>query len=161
MAVMNVTKLVEIAQKSELARAIFKTLADMGKSRPSTDLGRFKSRVSDVLGQHISNSELLKVFKDLQDAGCGKLILSRNLSSAPHRFQWSHNNVEVGRAGVLNGGAVQAAAPAPLAGAQSVVEGSVVVSYPIRGKLYSIQLPQDLTKGEAAEVCSFINRFGR
>lgn len=166
MGALNVGKIVEIAQRSELARVVLKALSEMGKSRPTTDIHRFKVRLSEDHGKDVSSSELLEVFKAFQDAGLGKLILSRQLSRAPHRFQWSVNNVEVGRAGVsAPNGAVQAGGHSHTTGhvvsTGAVLEGAVVLSYPLRGRLYSIQLPPDLSKKEAGELCAFISRFGR
>jgi hypothetical protein len=166
---MNVSKIVEIAQQSELARAVFKTLSEMEKARPTTDLGRLKARITDKTGKVVNQRELLDVFKALQQTGLGKLILSRDIAKAPHRFEWMFNNIEVGRAGCVDGTAVQAHVPQGKPGASASVPlgqggapaGAIVLSYPIRGQLFSFQLPADLSKGEAAELCAFINRFGR
>lgn len=171
MADINPNKLAEIAHQSELAKAVFETLADMGKARPTTDLGRFKARLKDAYPREINYTDLLEVFKALQGAGLGKLILSRDMAKAPHRFQWHHDNVEVGRAGVSANSVQQhhqhrfnVGARATGSGASSQgtgPEGALLLSYPLRGSLYSLQLPADLSKGEASELCAFIQRLGR
>ncbi len=175
---MNVDQIAKIAERSELARSVFEVLADMGKSRPTTDLGRFKARVVEHYGQSVKPDDLLEVFKSFQSAGLGKLVLSKDLAAAPHRFEWTHNNVEVGKAGVslLNNtpspvGRGQApmarglgASPlqnhAPMA-TGAVPPGHVVLSYPIRGQLVTFNLPSDLSKAEAKALGDFIARFGR
>lgn len=37
----------------------------------------------------------------------------------------------------------------------------LTLSYPLRGHTFAIELPTDLTRGEADELCGFITRFGK
>jgi hypothetical protein len=168
MAAMNVKKIAELAQTSDLARAVFKTLAEMRKSRPTTDLFRFKERLSEEYGHVVNYHELLPIFKTLESHGLGKLVLSRDLSKKPHRFEWAYNNVEVGMAGTnvpshvpLPRGPVQGGGSPVPPGLITSSLPRLTLSYPLRGHTFTIELPTDLTRGEADELCGFITRFGK
>lgn len=160
-------KLAEMAKKSDLAKAVFVTLSNMERSRPTTDLGRFRSRVKEAYGREIEVKEFMAVFKSFQDIGLGKLILSRELSKSPHRFKWAHNNVEVGKAvtsqeeAILPTRLTQQQVPLATHTGPQDEAMALVLSYPLRGRLYSLQLPPDLSKAEAESLAAFIQRMGR
>ena len=173
----DIPKIIEAAQVNDVARAIMRLLAKFGRSSPSSDLNRIKANLRNHLKVDTNWEELLWVFNRWQHLGLGKLELSRNLASSHHKFHWKHNYRDIGRIGSEAGSQKptsrpvdRAAALTPSTGPQaavlpllppSVALPTLTLQYPIRGQLYTLQVPHDLTKGEAQELGQFVTRLGK
>lgn len=84
-----------VANSSEISKIVFKALSDKQRTRRATDLTNLFRTVSK-LDQTIPEREFLAVFKKLQDAKVGSLIIGRR--SNHNRFVWNYNLKEVAQA---------------------------------------------------------------
>lgn len=149
----DTVKLQKIAKESPLAEAVFLAMAGMGRTRGTTDLRRLRGRVMDA-GMLVEWNDFMSIFKKLEQAGFGKIILARRPTD-PHRFSWNHFNViEVGRSAL--GRNEPKKEPA-----ERIRPGWISTAYPLRNAVLKLELPADLTKKEAKELAEFIQRFGR
>lgn len=88
----DVVRLREIANGSKAGSAIFKAFLNRERDRRTTDLRQFHARLED----RISMDELLLVFKHLEDARVGSLILGRR--GIPPKFKWEYSLRSIGEA---------------------------------------------------------------
>lgn len=141
-------------KESNLARAVFDTLATRERPRDITDLTRLRLEVMKEQGLSIDVREFITFFKAMEKCKLGVLLSPR--SKTDHwRFKWSCNHIELART-------AKGMKPVPKPAMTSAVpEGVVVTHYPLRDTMVALPLPKDMTKKEAEELAEFIKRFGR
>jgi hypothetical protein len=106
-------------------------------------------------GKQISYADTIAAFRVLQDLEAGQLVLGRRGSHS--RFVWSVEMVSLGKAAAGNPNEIQ---PIPEENLdQEGAEDTDTVSHSYNLRLHSpvtFELPEDLTKGEAERLATFI-----
>lgn len=151
----NVDKVRELSETNKAAHYIFRALASRERPRDITDLRRLRKQIRDEDHVNVDGEEFMRAIETLQKLGFGKLIVGRG--TAPDRFKWKFNNVELGRAAL--GKPLTKQLPGKVSSEYS--DDIIPIHYPLRGQLMVLPLPKDLTKSEAKELAEFILRFGR
>jgi hypothetical protein len=152
---MNVEKLSEMMRSDGTAKALFEAVASIERPRPITDLRRLKNRVAKDKHIILSTDDVLEWAKQLQAGGFGTII-NRRTSVDPYRFKWKYNLVDVAKT------ALGQHEPKQTPGAPMNLSGdTLTVPFPIRGRIFNIQIPSDMTSQEANDLASFIARFAR
>ena len=88
----DVKGLASLYQNNTAARAFFEYAACRQRNTRTTPI----ERIQKVLGQEVSRSELIGLFKELGKMGCGHFVAGRK--GHPTRFEWQVGLVSVGRA---------------------------------------------------------------
>lgn len=78
----------QIANSSEISKQVFKALSDKQRARRATDLTNLYREMSRK-DKTLQEKEMIQVFKKLEDAGIGSLVIGRR--SNHNRFVWSYN----------------------------------------------------------------------
>lgn len=84
-----------IASSSEVSKAVFKALSDKQRARRATDLTNLFREVS-AKDKTIPEKEFLTVFKKLEEAKLGSLVIGRR--NKHNRFLWNYNLKQVAQA---------------------------------------------------------------
>lgn len=87
----------QVANSSEVSKAIFKALADKQRARRKTDLTNLFKTVRKEHAE-ISEKDFLLIFKQLQEAKVGSLVIGRKNNH--NRFVWSYNLKDVANRGL-------------------------------------------------------------
>lgn len=77
-----------IAQSSETARAVLKSLAGRERLRHDSDLARTKAQLL-AEGTKVVDSEYMQLWRDLQAANVGSIVYGRR--GNPSRFKWHYS----------------------------------------------------------------------
>lgn len=84
-----------IANSSEVSKAVFKALSDKQRARKATDLTNLFREMTQK-DKTLQEKEILAVFKKLQDASVGSLVIGRR--NKHNRFVWNYNLKQVAQA---------------------------------------------------------------
>lgn len=95
----------QIAQSSPIAKEVFKVLERRQRFRKRSDISRI---YREVKSHNINTDpkEVLSVFKELQTAGVGSIVLGRK--NNPNRFVWKYNLKHVAKAAKKEDSSVKA-----------------------------------------------------
>lgn len=77
-----------VANSTPASKTIFKALSGLQRARRRTDLGRLY-RMVHHMDNTVTEKDFLDIFKSLQDAKVGSLIIGRK--NNPNRFAWRYN----------------------------------------------------------------------
>lgn len=160
-----VTKVGHISQLNDAAQKAFKTFEERQRFRSNTNLSRFHRELEKKYQVKVDDKALLEMFKALEGAGMGSLIIGRKSSNT--RFQWQYSLRDVAKlakgeivaseAQKINGKAVRTVkrivptyrkpevAPAPVAAAAPVAVSEGLSEFIIiqNGDLKRFSLPAD------------------
>jgi hypothetical protein len=89
-----VTNINQVATLNEAAVAAFNTFAERQRFRSNTNLVRFHRELEEKHGK-VDEGQLLEVFKALEQAGAGSLILNRKPYKT--RFAWNYSLRDVAK----------------------------------------------------------------
>jgi hypothetical protein len=84
-----------VANGSEIGKIVFKALSEKQRARRATDLTHLYRAVSKM-DKTVQEKEFLKVFRQLEDADIGSLIIGRRNNH--NRFVWNYNLKQVAQA---------------------------------------------------------------
>ena len=84
-----------VANSSEISKIVFKALSEKQRARRATDLTHLYRAVSKM-DKTVQEKEFLKVFRQLEDADIGSLIIGRRNNH--NRFVWNYNLKQVAQA---------------------------------------------------------------
>jgi hypothetical protein len=88
--------------KSPIHTRSMAEMATLERVRGTTDINRFRIRMVK-LGFQCTLVSVAEVFKDLEKAGFGKLLVGSYKTSQPFRFKWAKSSiVEVGKEATKN-----------------------------------------------------------
>lgn len=99
----------EISQSSPVAKEVFGVLSERQRYRRRTDLNRLYNMLK-MSGSTVSPDDFLNVFKTLQAAQVGSLVIGRK--NNPNRFVWNYNLKDIAKA-AQNGATIQQLQPLP------------------------------------------------
>lgn len=144
-----------IASETPTAANVFNNLAGRKRHRQETDIGRYRMALIRE-GVKIADGDYMNVWKKLQEAGAGTLIIGRH--GNPDRFKWNYSVKDVGKL-ATDGGIDLAPAEEKTeekkpqrrrAKEKEEVKREKVLYVPIRGdKGIQIELPGDFSEEEA------------
>lgn len=137
--------------ENESAQAILNDFAERFRKRRVTTLDQILNRVAGI-----SRSEAIRVFRSLEDIGCGEFVEGRK--GHPSRFVWTDDLTAVGRAAR---GEVPSVAPLE---DEEEEEGSDKKNvfereHPLELRdnyIARVRVPADLTEREAERLATFI-----
>lgn len=112
-------KLQQIASENETAKAVFSTWAQRRRFRRETNLPRFEASLLQD-GHKIVRQDFLQLFKRLEDAGIGSIIVGRH--GKPNRFVWNYNLKDVAK-----NATIETASPQEFEKASTVAPKSVII----------------------------------
>lgn len=92
---MNTNPIETVANSSDISKMVFKALSDKQRARRATDLTHL-FKVVIKMDQSVPERDFLAVFKQLQDAKVGSLIIGRKNNH--NRFLWNYNLKDVAQA---------------------------------------------------------------
>lgn len=90
----------QIAQSTPVAKEVFTALSERQRPRQRTDLNRLYIQVTEK-NPNMSERDFLDVFKRLQTANVGTLIIGRK--NNPNRFAWNYNLKQLASAALGDG----------------------------------------------------------
>ena len=147
----NLVNLRALYGEHDSAKAVLDHFASRERNRKTTTIDRIYLNLST----HVSRGDIIWVFRELENCGCGKFVVGRR--GQPSRFEWSVEMVGVGQAA---------------AGETDQFPGEVSLEdereengdndffehkFHLRRDLsVTIELPTDLTPQEAARMSRFI-----
>jgi hypothetical protein len=91
----------KLVAENDSVKKVMETLSKRQRYRTKTDLYQFRDQVKKYTGSSIDSEDLLNSFKELQNAGAGKLILKRNGKASEisrPKFEWRYSLKDVARA---------------------------------------------------------------
>jgi hypothetical protein len=91
---LNTEVIKSIATETPTAVNLFENFAGRQRHRQETNIGRYRMALIRE-GVKIADEEYIEVWKKLQDAGVGTLIIGRH--GNPDRFKWNYSVKDVGR----------------------------------------------------------------
>lgn len=146
------------ARENETSRHIFEELGNRQRDRGMVDLRRLRIRISHK-GFKVVTQDYARLFKQLEKAGAGKMIMSK--MGNPQRFEFFYSMKEV-----VTKDLTALTEPIPyqpkghVAYTNTTPTGKLVAAFPIRGNPMSFELPIDLSRSEAESLADFIRRLG-
>ena len=153
-----IDKLKSLAASSGAAKAVFTTLAHRERPRSTNDLRRLKQEMLKEHGLDCDMQDFVDVFKALHSMKLGKLELSKS-PETPHRFHWHINSIQLAQAALgKKPSDTFKAKEIPVSG-PTQKPGWFVLPVKLRGEISEIALPINMTKAEALEIASLIERF--
>lgn len=93
---MELNKVTKASQMNDAAVAAFDTFNARKRFRSNTNLVRFHRELEEKYGKPIQEKQLEDMFKALEQAGMGSLIVSRNKNNT--RFAWNYSLRDVAKA---------------------------------------------------------------
>ena len=94
----NIEALQKIVNQDPSAKKVMEALSKRQRFRKLTDLYQFRAQIKNLTGADLVQSDIIKIFKELQGAGIGKLVLKRGHSDLRRpRFEWRYNLRDVAR----------------------------------------------------------------
>jgi hypothetical protein len=164
----NANELKALIKTHPLAETVFRSLMKRERTREMMDLRRLRNRIIDEEGIAVDRTQFKDLFIDLQRKGYGKLIIGKGQD--PDRFKWNNNFIQMGKEALGMGTPHSTHPPAPMVRhaislAQGIhsppAPGTIRITYPLRGELVYLDVPNDITKAEAEGLADLIRRFGR
>lgn len=173
----DVAKLKENTNDNAAASAIFRSFLNRKRDRENTDLRQYHVRLQEA-GVVVSFDDVIKVFKELDRAGAGSLILGRGGNH--HRFKWDYSLRSLGKAiespdkntpvrlissrvhrvrqrPIITKPTKTPTIPKATPVATSIPVSTLVAVYPLRGNFrIRLTLPGDLSRSEATALGEFI-----
>jgi hypothetical protein len=150
----------------ETAKAMFDHLARRERNWKEVVVDRIMLNIGNE-GFQASRSDVVRVLKALEKAGCGKFVVGR--AGHPSRFRWDVEMVAVGRHAAGQPAVIEQVDPATpseeeVIQTETVPEGpssngvrELAHAFRLRPDLpISFKLPVDLTATEAARLADFI-----
>lgn len=147
----------------KVARLIFEDFASRQRSQKETKVEAILQRL-DRQGDTIPRPPVIRVFKSLQNLGCGRFILGRG--SKPSRFRWDYDLVSVGKAATGSPGSEHGIRRVDEGGEEDEEPNEEINGPKRRGIPHQYQLrpdcriefvlPVDLTAREAERLGEFI-----
>lgn len=152
----------KIAYKNPTSEAIFTLVGTRQRARPEMDIRRMKAELLSE-GFQVVPQEYLQTFKDMANLGIGEL---KEGKGQPPRWRWLFNQIEVAKVALANRPAegvkhdpviikkaaapkVAVETPKPAAVAVPLPTVQLVVAYLSDGRLARMEMPTNLTGGEA------------
>lgn len=150
----------KIAYKNPTSEAIFTLVGTRQRARPEMDIRRMKAELLSE-GFQVVPQEYLQTFRDMAELGIGEL---KEGKGQPPRWRWLFNQIEVAKVALANKPAegvkhdpvvikkatpkaVEPPKPAVVAVPLPTVQ--LVVAYLSDGRLARMEMPTNLTGGEA------------
>lgn len=151
---MELDKLKQAHSQNTVVQAICDHMAARERNQNETKLHRILKHLAND-GHDLKRSELIAAFRALEEAGCGQYVEGRH--GWPSRFVWGVKSLHVSSAAkgqqtlehdVSTDGVVE----------EPVEDNEMAEhSFVLRPDLtVSFDLPEDLTKGEAARLAAFL-----
>ena len=148
----SVQKLRELYEKNKTAQAFFDHMASRQRNQSETKVERIMVLLN-AAGNAISRGDVINLFRQLQDAGCGQFVAGRH--GWPSRFVWDVESMGAAKAGVGEEQEVQSIAPDETSEKESADKISHVFN--LRPDLQAtFELPLDLTEKEAERLATFL-----
>lgn len=165
----------KIAYKNETAKDVFLALASRERSRPETDLRRFKSVLLKE-GFKIVPDEFTATFKELANTGVGEFV---HKPGQPPRFRWHFNLITIGVLGLGEDKAsekislIKKNSPPRMVDRRKPVEREFMAEKPVQvinlasntvvamltnNRSAKMEIPQDISKEEAKLLADTILR---
>lgn len=136
-----------------VAKAMFDHFATRQRSSAETKTDRVIS-ILEQEGRGVSRSEVIAVFRQLEQAGCGEYVEGRH--GHPSRFVWLVDLREVGRAANGTSAAVSVRPPSASSAAE---EDDALLPHDFRlrpGLVLRFEFPADLTVTEAGRIADYV-----
>jgi hypothetical protein len=148
----GVQKLRMLYQESTTAQVFFDHMAGRQRNQNETKVDRILSLLN-ADGEGISRGEIINLFRQLQDAGCGQFLTGRH--GWPSRFVWDVESLGAAKVAVGEEQEVQTI----VADDTATKEHSDKISHAfnLRPDLQvTFDLPLDLTENEAERLSTFL-----
>jgi hypothetical protein len=147
-------KLTELYKKSPAARSMLDEFARRERNKSETKVDNLLHL--RVESRPITRGEIIEVFQELEQIGCGDFIVGRKGHRS--RFRWGVALTTVARAAAGEDLQIENLSEEDLAQDADIPEGdSETHSYRLRRNLkVEFELPLDLTHAEAARLADFI-----
>ncbi len=148
----DIRRLRKLYGSDPAARIILDHLASRDRSWRTTSVDQLLSTLRAV-EEDVSRGEAIGVFKELEECGCGQFKAGRK--GWPSRFEWTVQMVGVGQAAAGETEQIEEVTEADLAEEES--RASLRHTYRLRPDVaISLDLPKDLTPGEAERLAQYI-----
>ncbi len=151
----NDTILRALYSGNPIAKATFDYFASRDRNATETKTDRLEAVIANQ-GVRVGRSEVIRVMRKLEEAGCGKYVEGRH--GHPSRFEWSvelKSVAEVAKGGAISVGRLDDEdADSAVTAAVTDIE---VHPYRLRqGLTVQLNLPVDLSTAEASRLADFI-----
>jgi hypothetical protein len=147
----NVKGLRELYKTDSEAKAMFDHLASRERDRRETTVDRLRWNLNQGGGDPISRGQIVRLFRQLEELGCGNFIPGR--WGHESRFRWSVGLADVGRAASGQSVRMEPPSTAELDAPNDLLDHR----FHLRKDLdVALKLPSDLTSTEAARLAAFI-----
>ena len=148
----DVDKVRKLYDKNSTARLFFDNMASRQRNQNETKVDRILAILKSE-GNEVPRGEIINLFKQLQDAGCGQFVPGRH--SWPSRFVWSVESL--GAAKVATGEVQEAQSIADGEGLGNESQDMIKHVFNLRSDLeVSFELPLDLTEKESERLATFL-----
>lgn len=147
-------RLRELADTDNCARAFLELAARRERNQTITNVDRALTNLENA-GHQFSRSQLLVVFKALNDLGCGEFKVGRR--GWPSRFEWSSGIISVGRAAIGEQENVEQIEGTPEEEVDTETDW-LTHTFHLRPNVeVEFELPMDLSPNEADRLTQFID----
>jgi hypothetical protein len=149
---MDIDRLKNLYRQSPAAQFVLDQAARRQRNQTETKIDRIVALLA-AEGHEISRGDVIDAFRSLEDLGAGQFVTGRR--GWPSRFVWSVGMVSVGRAAA---GEPQEIESIPDESFEEESASTLLAhSFYLRVDMpVTIELPVDLTKGEAERLASFV-----
>ena len=148
---MNDQRLASLQRKSPVSKLIFEHLAARQRNRKETTVDGLISALQRD-GTEVSRNEVVAIFKELQDAECGKFLVGRKGHQS--RFEWKVPLSKVGGIAPAFDASPGEEERKPLV---ETPASTLYHQYILRQDFtVKLSLPADLTDAEASRLADFI-----
>jgi hypothetical protein len=146
----DTTKLKQCYVKDRVVKLVCDEMASRDRNQNETKMERMLLLLSRSCDEEVRKSELIGAFRLLEDAGCGQYVEGRR--GWPSRFVWSVRSLDVADAARGQ----RSLEPTTDGGAEEEAD-MIEHTFALRPDLtVSFELPDDLTKAEAARLAAFL-----
>jgi hypothetical protein len=146
----DTTKLKQCYVKDRVVKLVCDEMASRDRNQNETKMERMLLLLSRSCDEEVRKSELISAFRLLEDAGCGQYVEGRR--GWPSRFVWSVRSLDVADAARGQ----RSLEPTTDGGAEEEAD-MIEHTFALRPDLaVSFELPDDLTKAEAARLAAFL-----
>lgn len=149
----NTERLRELVSRDSCARAFLELAARRQRNQSVTNVERALTNLQNA-GHDFSRSQLIAVFRALEEAGCGEFKAGRR--GWPSRFEWTAEIISVGRAAIGEQEDIEAIE----FGHQDQTDEELdwlAHTFHLRPNVeIELELPMDLSPNEAARLSQFI-----
>ena len=149
-----IERLRQLADTDDCARAFLQLAAHRERNQNITNVDRALTNLENA-GYQFNRSQLLAVFRALNDLGCGEFKVVRR--GWPSRFEWSTGIISVGRAAIgeqQNVEQIEAVAEEEI----DAEFNWLTHTFHLRPNVeVELELPMDLSPNEARRLTQFID----